>query len=87
MYTDVSKNVDASKKFFILEIKARIVTAFLTELSVANIDEESSARVPGYLKSSLATKDDKHRYLESLSSKIVDKHIIRERRNEEIIEK
>jgi hypothetical protein len=72
---DVSKNVNATKSFVLLETDARIVAAGMNELGIEDISQEpSSDIIPPNLKA--ASKDDKKQFLKSLAGKVVNKYIL-----------
>ena len=72
---DVSKNVNATKSFVLLETDVRIVAAGMNELGIEDISQEpSSDIIPPNLKA--ASKDDKRQFLKSLAGKVVNKYIL-----------
>ena len=73
--TDVSKNVDACKRFFYLEIEARVIACFLQVLGVESMDEEPSTDIlPVKIKD--GTNSVKKKYLMDTCSKVVDIYIL-----------
>ena len=56
--TDVSKRFDANKKFFILEVHARIVAAFLVILGIKYMEEQPSEKI---LPQNISSKSVKER--------------------------
>lgn len=72
---DVSKNVNATKQFIMLEINARIVAACMAELSIEDINEQPSIPLlPPDLTN--ASKSEKKQFLKSLATRVVDKYIL-----------
>ena len=73
--TDVSKKVDECKKFFQLEVNARIVAGFMQILGIESLDEEPSASVlPDEIKSGTAKA--RRKFLNELTGKVVDRFVI-----------
>ena len=72
---DVSKNVDACKKFLLMELTARIVTCYLQVLGIDDVndppaDEKLGANTLG------GTNTVKRKYLYDLSSEVVDSYLM-----------
>eukprot|EP00794_Sanderia_malayensis_P002297 gene2297-2644_t len=69
--TDVSRKFEACKRFFLLEIEARVVAAVLQLLEIGSItDEPSNERLP--LELLEASSSEKATFLHNLTSKVVD---------------
>jgi hypothetical protein len=69
--SDVDSAVNAARRFFILEVEARIVAAAMTELEMNEFDE-TPENDP---KHTCWTTKERKKYLHKLSSTIVDKYI------------
>ncbi len=83
--TDVSRKVDGCKKFFLLEVHARIIAAFCEILNVSSLDDCTSDN--SLLQNiEKATKREKQEILKRISEKVVDTFIVRDERNSKIIE-
>lgn len=72
---DVSKNVDACKKFLLMELTARIVVCYLQVLGIDDINDQPADEKLGadILRNSKAVK---RKYLHDLSSKVVDSYLV-----------
>ena len=82
--TDVSKKVDGCKKFFQLEVNARIVAGFMQILGIESLNEEPSVSIlPDEIKSGTAKA--RRKFLNELTGKVVDRFVIREGRNDKLI--
>ena len=83
---DVSKNVSACKKFFILTLEARVVPAAMSELGIIDIDEISS---PDTLPENINTfsKQQKVEWLNALATKVVDKYVLNEKNVQAVLYK
>lgn len=83
---DVSKNVNATKQFVMLEINARIVAACMTELNIDEVDgKPSTSALPLHLTKS--SKGEKRHFLKLLASRVVDKYILGEEKVTAILDK
>eukprot|EP00794_Sanderia_malayensis_P000968 gene968-282_t len=84
--SDVSKRVDACKKFFILEVTARIIAAFLEVLQIKDINEYPSE---DFLPHDACDGPPrmKKQFLEQLSSKVVDMYVLRQSHFTDILQK
>ncbi len=82
--TDVSRKIDGCKKFFLLEVDARIIAGSCEILKVSSLDEPSSNHVLLQQVSS-ASRKEREDILASLSAKVVDTFIIRESESNDII--
>ena len=86
MSTDVSKNVNATKKFVMLEVDARIVAACMTELKLTEIDGHPSSDVlPTKLLS--APRKEKQQFLKLLATRVVNKYILDEEKVAALLDK
>ena len=75
MSTDVSKNVNATKKFVMLEVDARIVAACMTELQLKEISESPDSNVlPTTLLN--GSRKERQQYLKSIATKVVNRYIL-----------
>ena len=86
MVTDVSKRVDACKQFFLLEVTARIVAAFLEVLGMSDVDDE----IPGDMLPANVqngSKQVKKEYFDNLCAKVVDQFIMQKERRKDIMKK
>ena len=82
--TDVSKTVYGCKKFFQLEVHARIIVAFMQIIGIESLDEKPSASVlPDEIKNGTAKA--KRKLLNELTGKVVDRFFIRGGRNDKLI--
>eukprot|EP00112_Aurelia_sp_Birch-Aquarium-sp1_P013836 Seg2955.3 transcript_id=Seg2955.3/GoldUCD/mRNA.D3Y31 product="putative RNA-directed DNA polymerase from transposon X-element" protein_id=Seg2955.3/GoldUCD/D3Y31 len=72
---DVSKNVDACKKFLLMELTARIVVCYLQVLGIDDINDQPADEKLGadILRNSKAVK---RKYLHDLLSKVVDSYLV-----------
>ncbi|XP_028413964.1 uncharacterized protein LOC114536823 [Dendronephthya gigantea] len=84
--TDVSKDVSACKKFFLLELDARIVAATMNELGIEDIDATPST---DKLKMDIenASIREKRECLNVLAGKVVNKYILRDDKVQAILDK
>ncbi len=74
---DVAKNVSACKKFFLLELEARVVAATMNELGIKEIDDTpKNEKLPENIGS--LSNQQKIDDLNTLAAKVVDKYILRE---------
>ena len=81
MKSDVESAVNPCRRFFVLEVEARIVAAGMKELGIEELEEMSQC-VPDQTESwSKAKKKD---FLHDLSAKIVDKYVLDKARHEKI---
>ncbi len=86
MSTDVSKNVNATKKFVMLEVDARIVAAFKAKLKLTAIDGHPSSDVlPTKLLS--APRKEKQQFLKLLATRVVNKYILDEEKVAALLDK
>ena len=85
MRADVSKNVSACKKFFMLELEARIIAATMIELGIGEMCQSPSTGTYEDLGS--MSKQAKVDCLNSLACKVVDTYILRKDKVETILEK
>lgn len=83
---DVSKNVSACKKFFLLELEARVVAATMNELEIEDIDAIPSPD-KFYVNTENASNQEKIKCLNSLVSKVVNKYILRDDKVQAILDK
>lgn len=83
---DVSKDVSACKKFFLLELEARIVAATMNELEIEDIDAIPN---PDKLKINIenAPIREKRECLNLLAAKVVNKYILRDDKVQAILDK
>ncbi|CAB4040114.1 Hypothetical predicted protein, partial [Paramuricea clavata] len=79
--SDVDAAVNLSRRFFILELEARIVAARMKELGIKELEEMSQC-VPHQFES--WTKAKKKEYLEELAATIVDKYILDKAKHKKI---
>eukprot|EP00794_Sanderia_malayensis_P000992 gene993-306_t len=79
---DVSRNYDACKQFFLLEIRARIIACYLKILGISDLDDEPApGKIPqGVLKGQPSLRTN---FIRSLSGEVVDKFILQSQQNEE----
>ena len=84
--TDVSKRFDANKKFFILEVHARIVAAFLVILGIKYMEEQPSDKI---LPQNISSKSVKERreFFHRLCSRVVDEYVVNADKNEDLMRK
>ncbi len=85
MRADVSKNVSTCKKFFTLELEARIVAATMIELGIGEMSQTPSTS-PYFNLDNMCNKA-KVDCLNSLAAKVVDTYILRKDKVETILEK
>ena len=83
--TDVSKNVSACKKFFLLEVKARVVAAAMNELGIEDID--SSPDSESFNINENDSREKKINLIHSLATTVVNTYILKEARVQGILDK
>eukprot|EP00794_Sanderia_malayensis_P008410 gene8410-9308_t len=76
----VKNRTNASKEFLLLEVRNRVVAAFMQELKLENIDDDLPCDIG-------KTKDQKRSFLVNLSSKVVDKYILNKDKMEHLLER
>ena len=82
---DVSKNVNACKKFFLLEVNARVLAEAMNELGIEDIDAS-----PSHEKFNVTKDDSKQKKLDFLkyfASTVVKKYILKESRVQCLLDK
>ena len=84
--TDVSKRFDANKKFFILEVHARIVAAFLVILGIKDMEEQPSEKILPQNISSKSVKERKE-FFHRLCSRVVDEYVVNADKNGDLMRK
>ena len=77
---DVTTAANACRRFFILEVEARIVAATLHVLGMKKIDHLEPTTSTCKLSSN-ATVEDKKIYLNKVSALVVDKFVVDQKRN------
>eukprot|EP00794_Sanderia_malayensis_P012570 gene12570-13857_t len=82
--TDVSRRYSGCKKFFLLEVQARVIAGFCEVLGIASPDEVPSEQLLTRIK--VMTAREKDEYLNRISAAVVDKFIIRNVRNDRMVE-
>ena len=80
--SDVDSAVNADRRFFELEVKARVVAAAMMELGIDDFEDSSPLLPEGHLNWS---KADKREFINRLSTSIVDKYILDEERYQNIL--
>ena len=84
--TDVSRKVDGCKKFFMLEVDARITAAFCKVLDIKNTDDEPAENRMLVKLPSMSIRE-KREYLETVSAEVVDRFIVRKEQHEHIVKR
>ncbi len=80
---DVSAAANACRRFFVLEVEARIIAATLHILGMQKIDDEEPTM--NMFPSACDTcTDDKKDYLHRISSLVVDKFVVDHKRNTDV---
>ena len=77
---DVTTAANACRRFFILEVEARIVAATLHVLGMKKIDDQEPTTSTCKLSSN-ATVEDKKIYLNKVSALVVDQFVVDQKRN------
>ena len=71
--SDVSAAANACRRFFQLEVEARIIAAALSILGMKKMDDEKPIR---NMFEGTSTTDNKKSYLHHISSLVVDKFVV-----------
>ena len=73
--TDVSQRFDACKQFFLLEVRARIVAAFMEVLGLKSIsDIPTDECLPSSITN--GSENVQKEFLHGLAAKVVDKYVL-----------
>lgn len=84
--TDVSQRFDACKQFFLLEVRARIVAAFLAVLGMKSIDDiPTDECLPPSVTN--GAENVQKEFLHGLAAKVVDKYVLCEHHVANMLEK
>ena len=84
MKSDVSAAANACRRFFILEVEARVVAATLNVLGMSKLCERPTQNaIPNGLEND-SPKSEKKAYLHKVASLVVDLFIVDKKRNQEI---
>ena len=80
---DVTAAANACRRFFVLEVEARIIAATLQIMGMKKIDDENPTMhmfpsAPG------TSTDDKKAYLHTISSLVVDQFVVDQKRNNDV---
>ena len=79
--SDVSAAANACRRFFQLEVEARIIAAALSILGMKKMDDEKPIR---NMFEGTSTTDNKKSYLHHISSLVVDKFVVDQKRNTDV---
>ena len=79
--SDVSAAANACRRFFQLEVEARIIAAALSILGMKKMDDEKPIRD---MFEGTSTTDNKKSYLHHISSLVVDKFVVDQKRNTDV---
>ncbi|XP_028404057.1 uncharacterized protein LOC114526731 isoform X1 [Dendronephthya gigantea] len=81
---DVTAAANACRRFFVIEVEARIIAAAMHLLGMQKIDEEPSKHK--FSTTASASLQERKSYLNNISSLVIDEFVIDQRRNSDVEE-